>query len=66
MLYDPELETRLTQNYEDQKLAPTLSRVTEEGQKLTQEKDEYKNLLKELADSDFVKEMKALREGIIG
>lgn len=69
MLYDPQLENRLEAKgaaYGNSKLAPTISQVKQEGYKLTQEKDEYKNLLLELAKSDFVQEMKSLRSGIIG
>ena len=67
MLYDPQLEQRLSENQRiaDQKLAPTLNRVTCESQKIVQEKDEYKNLLQELAKSDFVAEMKRLHTEII-
>lgn len=68
MLYDPQLEERLKTKtkFDTQGLAPTISSVFKESEKLTQEKDEYKDLLKELAGSDFIAEMKKLRTEIIG
>ena len=64
MFYDPQyLDTE--QRATDSQLAPTLGRVTQESHKIVQEKDDYKSLLKQLAKSDFVKEMHNLRTNII-
>lgn len=64
MLYDPNLEKRLDEK-SDLQLAPALSFVKNEGQRIAQDKEEYKALLQELAQSDFIKHMKALQTNII-
>lgn len=67
MYYDPYMKHQGdTENKIDHKgLAPTIISVKEEGNKIVEEKDEYKDLLEKLAQSDFVKEMHKLRTEII-
>ena len=47
------------------KLAPTISRVRNESNKIAEDQNEYKNLFKELSGSEFIAEMKKLRTNII-
>lgn len=49
----------------ERKLAPTISQVKNEGHKLLEDQKEYKDLLRELAQSDFVQHMKAMQHDII-
>ena len=47
------------------KLAPTISRVRKESNKIAEDQNEYKNLFKELSGSEFIAEMKKLRTNIV-
>ena len=47
-------------------LAPTISKVKQESNKVATELDDYQGLLAELMASDFVKAMQDLQKDIIG